>query len=326
MNNHSHQPKQPSKRLAVAPFFLKEKIAAFATDQLTFDDCRFTGPLLEDDHLKTMQDWLRHGGQGDMIYLKEHLKFKSDPQSLLPGVKSAIVVIKNYKNTPARQIKYKLKIARYAVGKDYHIVMKERLEALADFIKAEDPSVKCYCGVDSRPIAERSLALKAGIGFRGKNTMVIKPGLGSYFFIGVILTTHAFASDQPLKWDCGQCRLCLDACPTGALTGPFTLKATQCISYMTIEQKAALTPEQLKKTGGWLFGCDVCQEVCPYNHDQTPLTDWIEFQPTSGVGFDFFKNNDPATADDKIPKTTPLYRSRKRIIPNWKLARGVDNK
>lgn len=255
-----------------------------------------------------------------MKYLEEHLKFKEDAHKLLPDVKSAIVLIKNYKNTQERRLKGDLKIARYAVGKDYHLVIKERLGQLKNFIRRENPSIECYEGVDSRPIAERALALKAGVGFRGKNSMIIKPGLGSYFFIGVLLTTEAFEPDNILNWNCGQCRLCLDACPTGALTNAYELNATKCISYMTIEQKNALTNKELKSTQGWIFGCDICQEVCPYNHEETPLTDWAEFLPEAGVGFEFF-NQTPG--EEKIPKNTPLHRSRKRVVPNWEKALEV---
>lgn len=294
----------------------KDKIIDHAINTLGFDDCRFCDPHLKDE-LNETRDWLAQDFQGDMKYLKEHLKFKENPDLLLPGVKSAIVLIKNYKNTSIQQNSVEFKIARYAVGKDYHLVMKEKLEALVDFMKKENPGIECYAGVDSRPLAERSLALKAGIGFRGKNTMVIKPGLGSYFFIGVILTNHSFENDVPLNWNCGNCRLCLNACPTQALSD-YSLNATKCISYKTIEQKNPLTQEDLKKTQGWIFGCDICQEVCPYNRGRTPLTDWKEFQPEAGVGFDFFARH------DSIPKDTPLYRSRKRVIPNWQRARQTN--
>ena len=295
---------------------LRNKIFKYAREYLRFDDCRFTDPFVN-EYLDGYRAWLDEGHHGEMDYLQKHLPFKENPERLLPGVRSAIVVIKNYKNTTRRRLTGDLKISRYAVGQDYHAVMKERLEKLAGFIQNENPGVRCYSGVDSRPLAERSLALKAGIGFRGKNTMVIKPGLGSYFFIGVVLTTHSFSSDEILNWNCGQCRLCLDACPTGALNEPYSLDANRCISYMTIEQKTALAENDLQKTKGWLFGCDICQEACPYNHEGTPLTDWKEFRPEAGVGFEFFRQ---VPGEAKIPQDTPIYRSRKRVVPNWKKA------
>ena len=164
------------------------------------------------------------------------------------------------------------------------------------------------------------MAIKSGIGFLGKNTMVIKPRLGSYFFIGVILTTHPFKPDPLLTWDCGQCRLCIDACPTQAITEDYTLKATECISYLTIEHKSPLSAEAIQKTQGWTFGCDICQEVCPYNHERIPVTDWPEFLPGSGLGFDFFEEILAGRHPKEVPKDSALYRSRKRLWANWEAA------
>jgi len=296
---------------------LKKKIISRAKETLGFDDCRFTSPFVP-GAIEKQKDWLGRGYEGDMGYLRDHLPFKENPQKLLPGVKTAIVLIKNYKNTTARRLANPLKIARYAVGKDYHLVMKEKLLELANFLKSEHPNANFYVGVDSSPIPERALALKSGIGFLGKNSMVIKPGLGSYFFIGVILTTKEFLPDQALSWNCGECRLCIDACPTQAIISNGVVDARRCLSYQTIEQKTPMTAEQIEKNRGWLFGCDICQEACPYNHDNTPLTNWKEFWPQAGVGFDFFTQKN--LNENSIPRETPLYRSRKRILPNLEKA------
>ncbi len=296
---------------------LKSKITTYATDTLGFDDCRFTSPFTG-EHLETYRQWLAEGKHGDMAYLENHLKFKQNPDLLLNGVKSAVVVIKNYKNTPIRQTSAEFKIARYAVGKDYHETLGKHLGKLADFIKSAEPSTQCFYGVDSAPMSERSLALKSGIGFLGKNSMVIKPGLGSYFFIGVVLTTLELDSDQPLSWNCGQCRLCIDACPTQAILSNRTIDAAKCISYQTIEQKTPMSSEQIEHSRGWLFGCDICQEACPYNHDGIPLTNWKEFYPQAGVGFDVFEKSE---LSEGSLKGTALFRSRKRLLPNIERAR-----
>ena len=196
--------------------------------------------------------------------------------------------------------------------------MKEKLFELTHLLKSERPNANFYVGVDSSPIPERALALQAGIGFLGKNSMVIKPGLGSYFFIGVILTTEEFLPNQALSWNCGECRLCIDACPTHAIITNGVVDARRCLSYQTIEQKNPMNEEQIQESRGWLFGCDICQEACPYNHDNTPLTNWKEFRPEAGVGFNFFAQKD--LNERSIPKETPLYRSRKRLLPNLKMA------
>jgi epoxyqueuosine reductase len=264
--------------------------------------------------LSEYRDLVQTDHIGDMAYLRRHFPLKENPELLLPGVRSAVVVIKNYKNTAHQHLPQPRKIARYAVGQDYHLVMSQKLDALAGHIRHLDPTVQTYCGVDSRPLAERSLALKAGVGFRGRNTMVIKPKLGSYFFIGIVLTTAVFPEDKPMHFTCGTCRKCIDACPTDALSEDGRLDPLRCISYQTIEQKAPMSGAQRKAAQGWRFGCDICQEVCPFNHSQTPLTDWELFMPEAGVGFDFFEQPE----QPEIPKDTALYRSRKQIRENWK--------
>ena len=305
---------------------MKAKIYDYATRTLGFDDCKFT--TADTSRFMDIYDqWLKAGHQGSMDYLERHQDLKKYPEKLLPGARSAIVLMKNYKNTSERRLQGRFKIARYAVGQDYHLVMTEKLKKLADFLTTSTPGVgevRCYYGVDSRPIPERSYALQGGIGFLGKNTMIIKPGLGSYFFLGVVLTTLELETDESLKWNCGSCRLCLDACPTQALIGDYQMDAAKCISYQTIEQKTPMTEEQLNNAQGWIYGCDICQEVCPYNHDNVPLTDWTEFRPASGVGFDFFKKNPDLDSKD-IPATSPLHRSRNRIIPNIRMARLMES-
>jgi epoxyqueuosine reductase len=284
---------------------LKEKIQAYATSCLGFDLCRFCDPFLGDE-LNEARDWVTENKLGDMGYLERHLAFKENPNLLLDGVQSAIVVIKNYKNTAQSTLLGDRKVARYAVGQDYHEVISKRLSELVLYLEALRPGVRCYAGVDSRPLAERSLAIKSGIGFRGKNTMVIRPKMGSYFFIGVILTTIRFEWDDRFKGSCGTCQRCIDACPTQALSVDGKLSPTQCISYQTIEQKTPPSPEQRDSFSGWVFGCDICQEVCPFNHENLPLTDWPEWYPDQGVGFHLPES-------PEIPRNTTLYRSRKRL-------------
>lgn len=251
---------------------------------------------------------------GDMTYLAKHLPQKENPELLLPGVKSAIVVIKNYKNTTQKHLEGNNKVARYAAGIDYHWVIGDALQLLCDRIQTTFPGVHTFYGVDSRPLPERTLAILAGIGFRGKNSMIIRPKLGSYFFIGVILTTAELPIDSPLLGGCGTCTRCIDACPTAAIGSDGSFNMTACISYKTIEHKTPMTNEEADTADGWVFGCDICQEVCPFNHDKTPLTDWIQFSPDAGVGHSLT----PIDGDIVIPKNTPLYRSRKRVRGNIK--------
>jgi len=295
----------------------KKEIINFTLKELGFDDCRFTSADAG-DQLSFYKKWLDKSCNADMKYLENHLKFKQDPDLLLNNVKSAIIVIKNYKNTRKKKLDGNLKIARYAAGKDYHSVIMDRLKQLSEFIEKQNPDAHCYCGVDSRPIPERALALNSGIGFLGKNTMVIHPKLGSYFFIGVILTTQKFKSDAPLKKNCGKCRLCLDACPNNAINDYYQVDSKKCISYLTIEKKTPLSKQQREKTHGWIFGCDICQEACPYNNSRVPLTNWKEFHPKSGFGFNMKED----LTEISIPKDSAMYRSRKNIRQNY----GILNK
>lgn len=299
---------------------LQEQLRQYATATLGFDDCRFTdlpAPAAFDD----CAAWLEAGRHGEMTYLERHLPLKRHPEKLLPGVRAAVVLTKSYRNTRDRELPQRYKVARYAVGRDYHQVMGERLQQLEAFIKERDATSECYSGVDSRPLAERELAVRAGVGFRGKNTLVIKPGQGSYFFIAVVLTTYPFAPDKPLAGDCGSCVRCRQACPTGALLAPGGLDARRCISYRTIEQKTPVTEAQIAKLNGWVFGCDICQEVCPHNRGPAALTDWPEFLPEAGVGFGAFEAS--AGREPRIPRSSPLCRSRQRVLDTWARLRRI---
>jgi epoxyqueuosine reductase len=302
---------------------LKRKITEHACHALGFDACGVASPYQPPERIARMAQWLASGRQGDMDYLTRHLPFKERPELLLPGVRSAIVVIKSYKNRAERRIEGELKIARYAAGRDYHEVMTAKLRDLELFIRTNHPAARCYAGVDSRPLDERGLALAAGLGFQGRNTMLIRPGLGSYFFIGAMLTTLELPLDAPIRTNCGTCRRCLDACPTRALLENGEMDASKCISYLNIEKKQPLSPAELGDLHGWIFGCDVCQEACPFNRDDVPLTDWPEFRPGAGVGFEFAAKAPPGLRESDIPRNTALHRSRRRIVANLRGLRSA---
>jgi epoxyqueuosine reductase len=214
--------------------------------------------------------WLAAGHAGEMAYLSERLDERLDPGVLLPGAKSAICLARNYYvplAEPAPEMKVPGRVARYALGEDYHDWIKPRLYDLADYLRELVPGSKTKCGVDSAPIPERELSARAGVGWVGKNTMVIHPRLGSYLFLATVLTTVDLPTGTPMPDRCGSCTRCLEACPTEALSvdRPYEMRASECISYLTIEHRSEI-PKRLKAAvGDWLFGCDICQEVCPYN-------------------------------------------------------------
>ncbi len=240
-----------------------------------------TAPAVPPPDFDFFRWWLDQGYGATMTYLNRQAERRGDPEKILPGVRSVICVGMNYfTGTPGERI------ARYAHGEDYHRVIGEKLKTLEDFIISSiDPLSKTKSYVDTGPVLERSYAARAGLGWIGKNTMLLNDGLGSYFFLGEILTTLAFEEEdygRPALDQCGTCTKCLDACPTGAFPEPGVLDANKCVSYLTIEYKKDFTPEQSKMTGGHLYGCDVCQEVCPYN-DRIPSTPLKEFQPRGEV-------------------------------------------
>lgn len=215
--------------------------------------------------------WLDAGKHGEMGWLAEHAELRADPGKVLEGARSVVVVAdlyaaRNDRPDPPLGPGHG-RIARYARGRDYHRVIKKRLHALADDLRDRFPAAEFKVFSDTAPVPERELAERAGLGWTGKHTLTIHPGLGSYLLLGGILTTLELdpPPDQPAVADhCGTCTRCIDACPTDAIT-PYSVDATRCVSYLTIEHRGPIDPDFHAAIGGWLFGCDICQEVCPHN-------------------------------------------------------------
>ncbi|MBI4636903.1 MAG: tRNA epoxyqueuosine(34) reductase QueG [Candidatus Rokubacteria bacterium] len=227
------------------------------------------GPAGPPEHGRAFERWLDAGYAGGMDYLARGRAERLDPLRLLPGARSVVAVALAY-NVDDGDPSWR-PVARYARGRDYHDVMRPRLERLAGFIdEAARPGVRSRVAVDTSAVLERDLAARAGLGWVGKNTNLLSLSLGSYFFIGIVLTTAELLADGPLPDRCGTCTACLDACPTGAFVAPYVLDARRCISYLTIEHRGDI-PEPLQEgIGEWIFGCDICQEVCPWNRKPEP--------------------------------------------------------
>jgi epoxyqueuosine reductase len=291
--------------------------------------------LEQDDHALTQ--WLAEGRHGGMAYMAREPHRRSQPQSILPGAKSVIVLAMNYAPVQAAQTgdRFQIcphpvfgRISRYAWGRDYHRVIEKRLAQLEAFIcDTAGPGTGCRSYVDHGPILEKAFARHAGIGFIGKNTLLITEAFGSWVFLSVILTTLELPPGVAQTSQCGSCRLCLDACPTGALTAPYQLDATRCISYLTIENKMEIPDELRPKLNGWVFGCDICQEVCPYNAHPKP-TRVKEFHPDHGAGPRLDLEQVMALASDEAfraafrdtpllrPKRAGLQRNVKALLEN----------
>jgi epoxyqueuosine reductase len=227
------------------------------------------GPADPPERGAAFEAWLAAGYAGTMDYLERGGAKRLDPRRVLPGARALIACALNYYQGP--QADGPAHVARYAWGSDYHEVMTSRLTALLDDLVVAVPYATGRVYVDTGPLLERELAARAGLGWVGKNTMLLHPALGSYFFIGLVLTTAELAFDDPLPDRCGTCTRCLEACPTGAFVAPYVMDARRCISYLTIEHRGPIPEEQRESVGTLAFGCDVCQDVCPWN-GRAPVT------------------------------------------------------
>ncbi|MFQ5895719.1 MAG: tRNA epoxyqueuosine(34) reductase QueG, partial [Nitrospinota bacterium] len=268
----------PSEREA-----LSERIKALAIAH-GFDRAGVAGMERLEEAASRYREWLARGYEGEMAYMRRNLAAREDPRALWPKARSALVVAANY--APAREGSaspglLRGRVARYAGGGDYHRYMQKRLGAVLSAIGEFCPAADGRACVDTAPLLERELAVRAGIGWAGKNTLVLSRSLGSYFFLGVLLLNLDLAPDRPEGDHCGSCTHCLPACPTGAFIAPDLLDARRCISYLTIELRGPIPRELRPLVGDWVFGCDVCQEVCPWNREAPP-TAHERFLPRPG--------------------------------------------
>jgi len=246
-------------------------------------------PAAPADSFDRLQDWLARGFAGEMAYMHKHEAARSTPTSILPAVRSVVMVGMNYAASQASRVRkhpeehapgsLSGRVARYAQGADYHDVLRDKLNRLLAWIQTEVPGCQGRGVVDTAPLLERDFARRAGLGWFGKNTMLLNKQQGSYFFLGALLLDLDLPEDAPHATShCGSCTACLDACPTKAFVGPGVLDSRRCISYLTIELRGPIPLELREPTGDWLFGCDVCQEVCPWNR-KAPGTNEPAFQP-----------------------------------------------
>jgi len=233
--------------------------------QIGFSYCGFAKAEYLAKQKVFFNEWLEKKHHSQMKYMENHVDKRLDPRLLFERAKTIVVCsINYYTNTDiAKDSNYK--ISKYAYGKDYHLVVKEKLSLLLNFIKHNNSHCEGKICVDSAPILEKAWAEKSGIGWIGKNTCLINKKSGSYNFLGALILNIELDYDKPSKNYCGNCNKCIDACPTKALLKPYSLNANKCLSYLNIESKEPIPDEIAEKSNGWIFGCDICQNVCPWN-------------------------------------------------------------
>jgi epoxyqueuosine reductase len=288
-----------------------QQIKQFAK-QLGFDYCGFAKAVKLDNDARRLENWLNKGFNGSMQYMANHFDLRVDPSKLVPGAKSVITLLLNYfpstnQNTAAP------KISKYAYGNDYHEIIRSKLKSLLQSIKESIGEINGRGFVDSAPVLERSWAQKSGLGWVGKNGNLINKQAGSFFFIATLITDIELEYDDAFAKDyCGSCTKCLDQCPTEAILPDKVIDGSKCISYFTIELKDSLIPNAMKgKFDNWMFGCDVCQDVCPWNRFSKPTRE-INFAPIPEI-LNFTKNDWEELTEESfkiILKNSPLKRSR----------------
>jgi len=251
--------------------------------RLGFMACGIAKAGFLEEEAPRLEKWLKNNHHGEMQYMENHFDKRLDPRLLVDNAKSVISLTLNYFTAEKQQDHTAPRISKYAYGKDYHLVIKEKLKALLDFIHEEIGEVGGRCFVDSAPVLDKAWAQKSGLGWRGKNANLISRQNGSFFFIAELIVDLELDYDTPFVNDhCGSCTRCIDACPTDAIIAPYTVDGSRCISYLTIELKNEIPAHFKGKMENWMFGCDICQDVCPWNRFAIPHQE-TAFQPTEGL-------------------------------------------
>ena len=294
---------------------MKEKQTILAKQlaaELGFEFCGIAKATQLDDDARRLESWLSKGMHGSMHYMERYFDLRIDPGKLVPGAKSVITLLLNYFPNEKQQDD-SLKISKYAYGKDYHEVIRHKLNKYIENLKTRIGDFHGRGFVDSAPVLERTWAQRSGLGWVGKNGNLINKEMGSFFFISTLITDLDLQPDEPFVKDyCGTCTRCIDACPTDAILPDKIIDGSKCISYFTIEIKDMLIPNEMKgKFENWMFGCDICQDVCPWNRFSKP-TNEIEFTPLPEILDLSTKEWEMMTEEKfrKIFKHSPLSRSK----------------
>jgi epoxyqueuosine reductase len=247
--------------------------------RLGFLSCGISNAGFLEDEAPRLEQWLSQGHHGSMTYMERNFDKRLDPTKLVPGAKSVVSLLYNYFPKESQSDTSAPKISKYAYGKDYHVVIKDKLYELMQVLQEEIGEIHGRVFVDSAPILDKAWAAKAGLGWIGKHTNLISKQAGSFYFIAELIIDLPLEQDPPVTDHCGSCTACIDACPTQAIVAPYQVDGSKCISYFTIELKEAIPQEVKGQFDNWAFGCDVCQDVCPWNRFSTPHQE-PQFEPS----------------------------------------------
>jgi len=280
--------------------------------RLGFSFCGISKAAFLEEEAPLLEQWLKNGFNGQMGYMENHFDMRLDPRMLVPGAKSVISLLLNYfpEMTNGDEAGA-YKVSKYAYGKDYHKVLKSKLKELHHFIQENIGEVNGRAFVDSAPVMDKAWAKRSGLGWMGKNTNIISKSEGSFYFIAELIVDLDLQADSPVTDHCGTCTRCIDACPTDALIEPYKIDASRCISYLTIELRDNIPQEFQGKMENWIFGCDICQDVCPWNRFSKP-TQVAEFSPLPGLMEMKKQDWDEITEEvfQSIFKDSPMKRTK----------------
>jgi epoxyqueuosine reductase len=293
---------------------------------LGFDYCGISkAEFLKEDAPK-LEKWLNQNMHGEMSYMENHFDKRLDPTKLVPGAKSVVSLMYNYspETDLSNQNDENFNIAKYAYGKDYHFVVKDKLRSFVQLLQEEIGEIDGRAFVDSAPVMERSWAAKSGLGWIGKHSLLINKDQGSFFFLAELIIDLELEADGPVKDYCGTCTKCIDACPTDAIT-PYNIDGSKCISYLTIELKDNIPSEFKGKMENWIFGCDICQDVCPWNRFSKPHAE-PTFNPNEGLVSMKKENWQDLTKEvfQEIFRGSPVKRTKyEGIMRNIEMAKNM---
>ena len=278
--------------------------------RLGFSHCGFSKANFLEDEAPRLERWLNEKKHGEMSYMANHFDKRLDPRLLVEDAKTVVSLLLNY-YTDEKQNSNAPKISKYAYGEDYHFVIKDKLKLLLQFIQEEIGEVNGRVFVDSAPVMDKAWAVRSGLGWMGKNTNLINKKQGSFFFIAELIIDLELEVDLPVLDHCGTCTACIDACPTQAIVAPYEVDGSKCISYYTIELKDSIPNEMKGKMDEWIFGCDVCQDVCPWNRFSNPHKE-ERFKPHPDL-LDMNKRDWQELTEDtfkKVFKKSPVKRAK----------------